>query len=60
MRLPQPTLDELDAAARAIGFPQWRVIVEAVKAYYRKGPPLTDKQLQIARAILSDRRQHET
>lgn len=52
MRLPPETLAELDAAGRAIGHPQWRVIVEAVKAYYRKGPVLTDEQLRIAKAIL--------
>jgi hypothetical protein len=56
IRLPQPTLDELDAAARATGVPQWRVIVEAVQAYYRKGPALTDDQLRIARAILRSER----
>ena len=52
MRLPPSTLADLDAAARATGFPQWRVIVEAVRAYYRRGPALTDDQLRIARAIL--------
>ena len=52
MRLPPDTLAELDAAARATDTAQWRVIVEAVKAYYRKGPTLSDEQLRIARAIL--------
>jgi len=52
MRLPPSTLAELDAAARATGFPQWRVIVEAVRAYYGSGPALTDDQRRIARAIL--------
>jgi hypothetical protein len=37
---------------RATGVPQWRVMVEAVKAYYRKGPMLADDQPRIARAIL--------
>jgi hypothetical protein len=36
--LPRPTLDEIDAAFRATGFPQWRVIVEAVGATTAKGP----------------------
>jgi hypothetical protein len=52
LRLPQPTLDDLDAASRATGFPQWRVIVEAVRCYYSKGPALTPDQLRIARGIL--------
>jgi hypothetical protein len=52
MRLPASTLAELDAAARATGFPQWRVMVEAVRAYYGKGPALTAEQLRIARASL--------
>ena len=31
MRLPPATMAELDAASRAVGLPQWRVIVEAVR-----------------------------
>jgi len=52
MRLPQSTLDELDAASRATGAPQWRVIVEAVRCYFGKGPALTPEQLRIAKGIL--------
>ena len=52
MRLPPSTLAALNAASRATGLPQWRVIVEAVRVYYRKGPPFTDDQLRISRAIL--------
>jgi len=52
IRLPADTRAELDAAARATGFPKWRVIVEAVRAYYGAGPALTDDQRRIARAIL--------
>jgi hypothetical protein len=52
VRLPPETLAGLNAAARATGFPQWRVIVEAVKCYFGKGPALTAEQLRIARGIL--------
>ena len=52
MRLPPDTIAELDAAARATGFPQWRVIVEAVRTFYGKAPGLTPEQLRIARGIL--------
>jgi hypothetical protein len=52
MRLPPSTLALLDAAGRATGQPQWRVIVDAIAAYYGDRPLLTDEQRRIARAIL--------
>jgi hypothetical protein len=47
LRLPEDTFAEPSAAARAIGQPQWRVVMNAVKAYIGTGPVLdaTDRDI---------------
>jgi predicted transcriptional regulator len=52
LRIPPETLRQLDAAAGALSFPRWRVVVQAVAAYVREGPGLNDDLLRAARAVL--------
>ena len=52
LRLPEDTFAELSAASRTIGQPQWRVVVNAVKAYIGAGPTLEVTDRDIVRRIL--------
>src|SRR5688572_21389238 len=57
VRLPDDVRAELDAAAGALKRQQWRVLVDAIKAYTGSGPALTDEQRRVVRAVL---RLHES
>jgi hypothetical protein len=52
LRLPDETFAELNAAARTLGQPQWRVVVNAVKAYIGAGPVLEATDRDIVRRML--------
>jgi hypothetical protein len=52
VRLPEDSISELSAAARAIGQPKWRVIVNAVKAYIGAGPVLEPGDRDLVRRML--------
>ena len=52
LRLPEETFAELSATARVMGRPQWRVVVDAVKAFIGAGPVLSDDERRVGRAIL--------
>ena len=52
LRLPEDTFAELSAAARTIGQPQWRVVVNALKAYLGAGPVLDVSDRDIVRRML--------
>ena len=52
VRLPNDVRDELDAVSYVTKRPQWRVLIEAIKAYAGSGPELTDDEQQRIRAAL--------
>ena len=52
LRLPEETFAELSAAGRTVGQPQWRVVVNAVKAYIGAGPVLEAGDRDIVRRML--------
>lgn len=52
LRLPEDTFAELNAAGRVIGQPQWRVVVNAVKAYIGTGPALDPTDRDFVRRML--------
>lgn len=60
LRLPEDTLAELQATARAVGRPQWRVVVDALKGYTGAGPVLSEATRRLVRDILKADRQGES
>ena len=57
IRLPEDVRDELEALSDAVRLPQWRVIVDAIRAYAGSGPTTADavrrdvrKRLRAAKA----------
>jgi hypothetical protein len=53
LRLPGDAVAELDAAARTVGRPRWRVVIDAVRAYIGAAPPLTDAERRAVRQLLA-------
>jgi hypothetical protein len=52
LRVPDDVHHELVAAAGALKRPQWRVLIDAVRAYVGSGPALTDDERRVVRAVL--------
>jgi len=52
VRLPDDVRAELDATAGALRRPQWRVLIDAIRAYAGTGPGLSDEQKRVVRAVL--------
>ena len=52
IRLPPDVRAELDAAGYVLGRPQWRVLVDAVRAYVGSGPALGEGERRRVRAAL--------
>jgi hypothetical protein len=52
VRLPGDVRLELQAAAGALRRPEWRVLVDAIRAYVGSGPALTDEERRVVRAVL--------
>ena len=52
IRLPPDVRAELDAAGYVLGRPQWRVLVEAIRAYVGNGPGLSEDAQRRVRAAL--------
>jgi hypothetical protein len=51
VRLPAEVRAELDALAGALRRPQWRILIEAIRAYTGSGPGLTDDEKRVVRAV---------
>lgn len=60
VRLPDDVRAELDAASGALNRPQWRVLIDAIKAYTGSGPTLTDAERRVVRAVLKLHGQGDT
>lgn len=52
VRLPDDVRAELDAASGALRRPQWRVLLDAIKAYTGTGPTLSDAERLVVQAVL--------
>jgi hypothetical protein len=52
VRLPDDVRAELDSAAGALRRPQWRVLIDAIRAYVGSGPSLTEDERRVVRAVL--------
>ncbi len=52
IRLPADVRAELSAAAGALGVPEWRALVDAIRAYVGSGPALSEEQKRVIRAVL--------
>jgi hypothetical protein len=52
VRLPADVRSELQAAAGALRRPEWRVMVDAIRAYVGSGPALTDDERRAVRVVL--------
>ena len=52
VRLPDDVRAELDAASGALKRPQWRVLIDAIRAYTGSGPALTDEERRAVRVVL--------
>ena len=52
IRLPPDVRAELDAAGYVLGRPQWRVLVDAIRAYVGSGSGLTEDERRRVRAAL--------
>ena len=52
VRLPDDVRAELDAAAGALRRPQWRVLIDAIRAYVGTGPALSDEERRAVRVVL--------
>lgn len=52
IRLPPDVRAELDATAYVLGRPQWRVLVDAIRAYVGSGAGLTEKERRRVRAAI--------
>jgi hypothetical protein len=55
IRLPANVRLELRAAAAILPAPEWRVIVDAIRAYVGTGPGLGDEQRKAIRAVVRAR-----
>ena len=51
VRLPDDVRAELEALAGALKRPQWRVLIDAIKAYVGSGPALTDDEKRAVRVV---------
>ena len=52
VRLPDDVRDELDAVSYVTKRPQWRVLIEAIKAYAGSGPGLDGDEQRRIRAVV--------
>ena len=52
IRLPPDVQGELVAASGALRRPQWRVLIDAIRAYVGSGPTLSDDERRVVRAVL--------
>jgi hypothetical protein len=52
VRLPADVRDGLKAASGALRRPEWRVLVDALQAYWGNGPTLSDEEKRVVRAVL--------
>ena len=52
IRLPDDVHGELVAASGALKRPQWRVLIDAIRAYVGSGPPLDEDERRVVRAVL--------
>lgn len=52
VRLPDDVRAELDAVAFVTGKQQWRVLIEAIKAYAGSGPGLSEDERRRIRAAV--------
>jgi hypothetical protein len=52
IRLPHDVRAELDAAGYVLGRPQWRVLIDAIRAYVGEGPGLGDDERKRIRAAV--------
>ncbi len=52
VRLPGDTQAALSAVSRVVSRPVWRIMVDAVAAYVGDGPPLSETDRRLARALL--------
>jgi hypothetical protein len=52
VRLPADVRAELKAASGALARPEWRVLVDALRAYWGSGDALTDDERRVVRAVL--------
>ena len=52
VRLPPDVHAELSAASGALHRPQWRVLIDAVRAYVGSGPSLSDDEQRVVRSVL--------
>jgi hypothetical protein len=53
LRLPDDALAELDAIARVVRRPRWRVVVEAVRTHIGAAPGLSDAERRAVRQLLA-------
>jgi hypothetical protein len=60
VRLPDDVRAELDAAAGALKCPQWRVLIDAIRAYVGSGPTLSDAERRVVRAVVRLHEKTET
>lgn len=52
VRVPDDVRAELSAAAGVLNLAEWRVVVDAIRAYVGSGPGLTEEQKRVIRAVL--------
>jgi hypothetical protein len=52
IRLPRDVRAELDAAGYVLGRPQWRVLIDAIRAYLGGGPGLGEVERRRIRAAV--------
>jgi hypothetical protein len=52
LRIPDDVHTELVAASGALKRPQWRVLIDSIRAYVGSGPALTDDERRVVRAVL--------
>jgi predicted transcriptional regulator len=52
IRLPPEVRSELKAASSALQRPEWRVLVDAIRAYVGNGPLPTDDERRAIRIVL--------
>ena len=52
IRMPADIHGELVAASGALRCPQWRVLIDAIRAYVGSGPALSDDERRVIRTVL--------
>ena len=52
MRLPADVHAELTAASGALHRPQWRVLIDAIRAYVGSGPSLSEEERRVLQSVL--------